>query len=298
MSLGRPKREKQNAIWIDAVALPQRGGYPFYEHLNKHGFDRFAEQAGAPFYPRTGRPALVPGVYFRLLLVGYCAGLDSERSIGWRAADTLALWQFLGYELSEATPNHSTISRTRRLTEEETHRDIFGWVLRVLAEQRLLKGNTVATDGTTMKANPALRSIVKRDSGEAYNQLLEWLARESGIETPTREQMAKLARKRPEVPTRIGKTRMIRMRGSRRSNMAPRIWPTRPEHAVDLETGAVVAITLQPATAGDTQTVCKTLCEVGENICEAAVTTRYVTQDTEGPIEAVLDNDYDSNDFL
>jgi len=202
MSLGRRKRAKQEAIWIEAAAVADRGGHPFYECLNellrKRNFDRFAEQACASFYSKTGRPELPPGIYFRLLLVGYFEGIDSERGIAWRAADSLALRSFLGLELSEATPDHTTISRTRRLIDLETHRNVFGWVLRMLADEGLLKGNTIAIDGTTLEANAALRSIVKRDSGEAYNEFLARLAKESGIETPTREQLAKLDRKRPK----------------------------------------------------------------------------------------------------
>jgi len=170
MSLGRRKRAKQEAIWIEAAAVAGRGGHPFYECLNellrKRNFDRFAEQACASFYSKTGRPGLPPGIYFRLLLVGYFEGIDSERGIAWRAADSLALRSFLGLELSEATPDHTTISRTRRLIDLETHRNVFGWVLRMLADEGLLKGNTIAIDGTTLEANAALRSIVKRDSGE------------------------------------------------------------------------------------------------------------------------------------
>jgi transposase len=303
MSLGRRKREKQSAMWIDAASLPRRGGHPFYERLNellyRRGFDRFAEEACAVFYSQTGRPGLAPGVYFRLLLVGYFEGLDSERGIAWRAADSLALRQFLGYELSEATPDHSTISRTRRLIDLETHRDVFGWVLRVLAEEGLLKGNTVAIDGTTLEANAALRSIVNRDSGEAYNQFLERLAKESGIETPTREQLAKLDRKRPRKGSNEDwenphdpDARIAKMKDGR-THLAHKA-----EHAVDLETGAVVAIALQPATAGDTQTVRETLCEAGENICEAAATTQKSDVNAKGPIEAVLDKGYHSNDVL
>ena len=184
MSLGRRKREKQEAIWIDVGVVAGRGGHPFYERLNellgKRDFDRFAEQACASFYSKTGRPGLPPGIYFRLLLVGYFEGIDSERGIAWRTADSLALRSFLGLELSEVTPDHTTISRTRRLIDLETHHKVFGWVLRMLADEGLLKGNTIAIDGTTLEANAALRSIVKRDSGEAYNEFLERLAKESG----------------------------------------------------------------------------------------------------------------------
>jgi transposase len=267
--------------------------------LERRGFDRFAEGACAAFYSQTGRPGLAPGVYFRLLLVGYFEGLDSERGIAWRASDSLALRQFLGYELSEATPDHSTISRTRRLIDVETHRDVFGWVLRVLAEEGLLKGDTIAIDGTTLEANAALRSIVKRDTGQAYNEFLERLAKESGIETPTREQLAKLDRKRPRKGSNEDwenphdpDARITKMKDGR-THLAHKA-----EHAVDLETGAVVAITIQPATVGDTQSVGETLCEAGENICAVAATEQDATVNATGPAEVVLDKGYHSNDVL
>jgi transposase len=303
MSLGRRKREKQPTIWIEASALAKRGGHPFYERLNellgKRGFDCFAEDTCASFYAETGRPGLAPGIYFRLLLVGYFEGIDSERGIAWRASDSLALRQFLGCELSEGTPDHTTISRTRRLIDIETHREVFGWVLRVLAEEGVLKGKTIAIDGTTLEANAALRSIVKRDTGEAYNEFLERLAKESGIETPTREQLAKLDRKRPKKGSNDDwenphdpDARITKMKDGR-THLAHKA-----EHAVDLETGAVVAVTLQPATDGDTQTVYETLCQAGENICQTAAMSPETAVKAEGPAEAVLDKGYHSNDVL
>jgi transposase len=125
----------------------------------------------------VGRPGLAPGVYFRALLVGYFEGIDSERGIAWRTLDSLALRSFLGFDLTQATPDHSTIPRTRRLIDVETHRKVFVWVLGMLAEEGLLKGNTVAIDGTTLEANAALRSIVRRDSGEGYDEFLKGLAK-------------------------------------------------------------------------------------------------------------------------
>jgi transposase len=201
MSLGkRGPNERQEPIWIEAAQLATPAGHPFYERLNrllsKRGFDAFAEAACESFYSKVGRPGLAPGVYFRALLIGYFEGIDSERGIAWRAADSLALRSFLGFELSQPTPDHSTISRTRRLIDVETHRKVFLWVLGMLAEEGLLKGNTVAIDGTTLEANAALRSIVRRDTGEAYDDFLKGLAKESGIETPTREQLARLDRRR------------------------------------------------------------------------------------------------------
>jgi transposase len=303
MSLGKRGRERQQSIWIEAASLTAGGGHPFYERLNKvlsaRGFDAFAEQACGSFYSKTGRPGLAPGIYFRLLLVGYFEGIDSERGIAWRAGDSLALRRFLGYELHQSTPDHTTISRTRRLIDVETHRAVFGWVLQVLAEEGLLRGNTVAIDGTTLEANAALRSIVHRVTGEAYNEFLKRLARESGIETPTREELAKLDRKRPrkgsneewESPEDPD-ARIVKMKDGR-THLAHKA-----EHAVDLETGAVVAVVLHAATAGDTQTVGETLCEAGENICSAAAASPAATVNPEGPAEAVLDKGYHSNEVL
>jgi transposase len=303
MSLGKRGRERQETIWIEAATLAAAGGHPFYDHLNRildgRGFDAFAEEACRAFYSKTGRPGLAPGIYFRLLLVGYFEGIDSERGIAWRSADSLALRRFLGYELDQATPDHTTISRTRRLIDLETHRAVFGWVLTVLAEEGLLKGSTIAIDGTTLEANAALRSIVHRATGEAYNEFLKRLAVESGIETPTREQLAKLDRKRarkgsneewesPEDPD----ARIVKMKDGR-THLAHKA-----EHAVDLETGAVVAVSLHPATAGDTQTVASTLCDAGENICRTATATPASVVSAVGPAEVVLDKGYHSNDVL
>jgi len=197
----RKRRQRQEQLWVTHTELAVGPGHPFYRKLNKlldgEGFDEFCEGECAQFYAdNSGRPSLTPGTYFRLLLIGYFEGLDSERAIAWRCADSLGLREFLRIGLDEATPNHSTISRTRRLIDVETHRKVFLWVLGMLAEEGLLKGNTVSVDGTTLEANAALRSIVRRDNGQGYDDFLKGLAKESGIQTPTREQLAKPDRKR------------------------------------------------------------------------------------------------------
>jgi transposase len=269
--------------------------------LSKRGFDAFAESVCQGFYAKVGRPGLAPGVYFRALLVGYFEGIDSERGIAWRTADSLALRSFLGFELNQTTPDHSTISRTRRLIDVETHRKVFLWVLGMLAEEGLLKGNSVAIDGTTLEANATLRSIVRRDTGEGYDEFLKGLAKESGIETPTREQLAKLDRQRkkkgsnddwenPHDPD----AQITKMKDGR-THLAHKA-----EHAVDLETGAVLAVTLQPATAGDTNTLPETLTQCGEHIREVAADTDNKAEqlNLEGPAELVLDKGYHSNDVL
>ena len=192
MAMSRRKdRARTPGLWIATNALPVTGGHPFYQRLNQvldtHAFDAFVEAQCAPFYAATvGRPSLLPGTYFRLLLIGYFEGIDSERGITWRTADSLALRGFLGLDLDEAPPEHSTISRTRRLIDLETHRAVFTWILQVLATTDLVKGQTIGIDATTLEANAALRSIVRRDSGETYQEFLTRLAQASGIETPTR----------------------------------------------------------------------------------------------------------------
>ena len=181
--------------------LPRSPGHPFYSRLNRalesEGFDRFVESRCRRFYAAVlGRPSLAPGRYFRLLLVGYFEGLDSERGMAWRAADSLGVRSFLGLGLEERAPEHSTISRTRRLIDLETHRDVFTWIQERLAQTGLLSGKTIAIDATTLEANAAMRSIVRRDTGETYQEFLKRLAKASGIRTPSRQALARLDRRR------------------------------------------------------------------------------------------------------
>jgi transposase len=148
MAMGKRDRDRQPTMWVATTDLPTAVSHPFYARLNRlladQGFDDFAETACAGFYADTmGRPGVPPGVYFRLLFVGYFEGLDSERGIAWRAADSLTLRDFLGLALHDAPPDHSTISRTRRLIDLETHRHVFTWVLERLATVGLVKGKTI-----------------------------------------------------------------------------------------------------------------------------------------------------------
>ena len=181
MAMGKRKSEEQQAFWIPTGDLPQATAHPFYEALNKllakHRFDSFAEKQCRKFYAdKMGRPSLPPAVYFRMMLIGYLEGIDSERGIAWRVADSLALRRFLGYGLTDPTADHSTLSRNRRLIDLETHQEVFTWVLRLLAQEGLLKGKTLGIDATTLEANAALRSIVRRDTGESYQEFLTRLA--------------------------------------------------------------------------------------------------------------------------
>jgi transposase len=188
MAMGRQTHERQETLWVESSALANAPGHPFYERLSGvlafHRFDAFVEERCAKFYAATmGRPSIPPTVYFKLLFIGYFEGLDSERGIAWRVADSLALLRFLGYELTETTPDHSSVSRTRRRIDLETHAEVFQWVVTTLAIEGLLKGKTIGVDATTLEANAALRTIVRRDTAESYHGFLMGLAQASGIET-------------------------------------------------------------------------------------------------------------------
>jgi transposase len=307
MGMGtRQSQAKQEEIWIANGELARSPGHPFYQRLNElldaERFDEFAEGLCGKFYAeKMGRPGLVPGVYFRSLLIGYFEGIDSERGIAWRLADSLALRQFVRIGLTEATPDHSTISRTRRLIDVETHRAVFAWVLELLADRGLIKGKRVGIDATTLEASAAMRSIVRRDTGESYDEFLTRLARASGLSTPTREQMARLDRKRKKrtsneewmSPTDVD-ARITKMKDGR-THLAHKA-----EHAVDLDTGAVVAVTLQEADKGDTTTVEVTLCEAGETVAELAVRETELHPDDQPKVnvkgieEMVADKGYHS----
>ena len=305
MAMGNcTQRRRQEAIWIAHHTLARGPSHPFYERLNQllegNHFDDFVEGLCRRFYAeKQGRPSLAPGIYFRLLLIGYFEGIDSERGIAWRAQDSLALRSFLDIALDESSPDHSTLSRTRRLMDVETHREVFAWVLRILAEQGLLKGQTLAIDATTLEANAALRAIVRRDTGEGYQEFLQRLAQASGIKTPRREDLARLDRKRahkgsneewehPHDPD----ARITKMKDGR-AHLAHKV-----EQAVDVETEAVVAVTVQAADRGDTQTVQETLCEAGEQVATVAGEAKSEGVNPQGPKEIVLDKGYHSSEVL
>jgi transposase len=294
MAMGKRKSE-QAPLWIPTTELPVSPGHPFYVRLNAildaAGFDRFVEGQCRPFYaPVMGRPSLAPGRYFRLLLVGYFEGLDAERGIAWRAADSLAVRTFLGLGLEDGAPDHSTISRTRRLIDVETHRAVFTWVQERLVKVGLLKGQTIAIDATTLEANAAMRSIVRRDTGESYQRFLTRLATASGIKTPTREALARLDRRRKKRTSNADwvnpsdpDAKVTKMKDGR-THLAHKA-----EHAVDLETGALVAVTLQGADVGDTTSLLATTLAAGEQLAAAQ---------TPAPRDLVGDKGYHSNETL
>lgn len=304
MAMGKSE-EEQEQLFLTHQNLRGHGGHPFYEVLGrvlkKHGFDKYVEGLCEKFYAERGRPSIPPGVYFRCLLVGYFEGIDSERGIAWRVSDSMSLRQFLGLVLSKDPPDHSTLSRTRRLIDLETHKQVFTWILGLLAEAGLLSGKTVGVDGTTLEANAAMRSIVRREDGQAYSDFLTDLAKASGIKTPTRQDLAKMDRKRPKkgsnkewVNPNDPDAEIMKMKDGR-THLAHKM-----ENAVDMKEGAVVAVTLKGGARHDTQTVEDTLEEAENNLREVREkadpkTAKRVAQRIE---EAVLDKGYHSNDVL
>ena len=305
MAMGKRTRHEQGDFWVETASLPPAPAHPFYVQVNQilesQGFDRFVEDLCRKFYAdKMGRPSLAPAIYFRLMLIGYLEGIDSERGIAWRLADSLGLRKFLGYSLTDDTPDHSTISRTRRLIDVETHQEVFTWVLKVLAQEGLLKAKTIGIDATTLEANAAMRSIVRRDSGESYQEFLTRLAKESGIETPTREELVKLDKARknkasnddwenPHDPD----AKITKMKDGR-THLAHKA-----EHAVDMESGAILAVTLQPADRGDTTSIEETLTVAADAVVELAADEQSAPHISEQAMsEAVADKGYHSNDVL
>lgn len=262
---------RQQGLWIAAGALPRSKGDPFYERLNEvlggGRFDEFVEGRCERHYAPDGRPGLAPGRYFRCLLIGYFEGLDSERLIAWRVNDSRSLLRFLGYGPADSGPDHSTISRTRRRVSEETHAEVFGWVVERVKRAGLLRGEALGVDTTTLMANASMRKIVRRDSGEGYREYVRRLMEESGVEAPTLEELARYDRTRkkrlsngewahPVDP----EARISRLKDGR-TRMG-----YKAEHAVDLASGAIAAVTVQPGDRGDTRTLPQTLDEAEKHV--------------------------------
>ena len=258
------------ATWAE---MPRSPGHAFYDRLQEllreAGFDAFVEDVCKPHYaPRMGAPSLPPGRYFRMHMIGYFEGIDSERGLAWRCADSFSLRDFLRLSNREKVPDHSWLSRTRSRLPHEAHETVFGWVLKLVAERGLVKGERIGVDGSTMEANAALRTIVRRDSGESYRAMLTRMAQESGVETPTAEDLARFDRKRKgktlsnadwKSPT-DPEAKIARMKDGT-THLA-----YKPEHAVDLDTGVVVAAPIHPADEGDTTTLSPTLEAAARNL--------------------------------
>src|SRR3954452_17256603 len=299
MALGR-QGERQADLMIGWAELPRSPGHAFYDRLQAvlvgAGFDGFAEKECEPYYTsKRGRPSIPPGRSFRMHLVGYFEGIDSERGLEWRCADSLSLRCFLRLGTTEPVPDHSWLSRPRSRLPREVHEAVFSWVLQRLADHGLVKGDRIGVDASTIEANAALRTIVRRDTGESYRAMLERLVAESGITTPTADDLVRLDRKRegkrlsnaewasPTDP----EARIAELKDGR-TRLA-----YKPEHALDLDTRPVVAAEVHPADQGDTATLPGTLAAAAANL--AAVGAAPTPED---PAELAADKGYRSRDGL
>ena len=200
MALGR-REAKQLGMWVASKVLPTSPGHVFYEKLNgllaEADFDRRVEDLCAPHYAKEqGRPGIAPGVYFRMLLVGFFEGLGSQRGIAWKCADSLSVRSFLGLSLTEAAPEHSSLTKIRKRLPLEVHVAVFTVVLEIAQEKGLLRGKTIAIDATFLEANAAMKTMVRRVSGEDWKEYLEKLAKEAGLEDPNDEDLRRFDRKR------------------------------------------------------------------------------------------------------
>ena len=281
MALGK-RRQKQTSFWVETSQLQVRGRHPFYSRLNeildRAKFDTYAERICRKYYATTmGRPSIAPGVYFRCFLMGYFEGIDSERGIAYRLSDSLSLREFLGMSLEEQTPDHSTLSKTRRMMNLGTHQAVFRWVLKRLAAEGLLSGKNLGVDATTLEANAALKSIVRRDGGARYDEHVTELMKSEGIEEPTPAERQRFDRKRKKslsnrdwVNPHDREARITKMKDGR-THLA-----YKAEHAVDLETGA---------DRGDTASMPTTLSEAGCTVTEMA--GQAAPADAVGPVETV-----------
>jgi transposase len=301
MSVGK-QGELQSRMWVAYDQIPKGKGHAFYDRLQRvlrHGsFDAFAEDLCAPFYAETmGRPSIPPGRYFRMLLIGYFEGLDSERGICWRCADSLSLRKFLQLDTTQSVPDHSSLSRTRARLPLEVHHTVFVHVLRLLSEQGLLQGKTLGIDASTMEANAAMRNIVRRDTGEGYKAMLERLAKESGIATPSQAELTAFDRKRKnkKLPNKDWQSpadedaRIAKLKDGR-TRLAHK-----PEHVVDLDSGAIVSAKIHTADAGDTTTIHKTLKDTRSKLKKAK---RKNAPKRKMPAELVADKGYHSRETL
>jgi transposase len=272
MAMGRSDGVQDDLIatWAE---MPRSPGHAFYDRLQdllrEAGFDAFVEEACKPYYAaRMGAPSLPPGCYFRMHMIGYFEGIDSERGIVWRCADSRSLGDFLRLGKRDKVPDHSWLSKTRSRLPHEVHEKVFAFVLKLVGEHGLVKGERIGVDASTMEANAALRAIVRRDNGETYREMLTRMAKESGVETPTIDDLIRLDRKRKgkklsneDWTSKTDPEAKIAKMKDGSTHLA-----YKPEHAVDLDTGVIVAAPIHEADKGDTATLAPTLREA-ERTC-------------------------------
>jgi transposase len=275
MAMGRRQQQRQADLWIATTDLPQSAGHVFYDKLNgllaEAGFDQVVETLCQPYYADgLGRESIPPGTYFRMLFVGYFEELNSQRAIAWRCGDSLSLRAYLGIALNEATPDHSSLTVIKQRLPLAVHEQVFAFVLRVAQEKKLLRGKTVAVDSTTLEANAAMRSIVRKDTGADWKEYVKGLMAQEGIENPTDEEIRRFDKKRKkkvsnkdwESPTDPN-SRIAKMKDGR-THLA-----YKAEHTVDLDSEFVLAAAVYPADQADSATLSASVLQAQANLVRA-----------------------------
>jgi transposase len=290
----------QGDLVVSWAELPRSPGHAFYDRLQtlllEAGFDVFVEDACKDYYaPKMGAPSLPPGRYFRMHMVGYFEGLDSERGVAWRCADSYSLRDFLRLSTRDKVPDHSWLSKTRSRLPHEVHEKVFGFVLKLVADHGLVKGERLGVDGSTMEANAALRSIVRRDNGETYREMLTRMAQESGVKTPSAEDLARFDKKRKgkKLSNEDWRSKTDADAKIARMKDGTTRLGYKPEHAVDLDTGVIVAAPLHEADKGDTATLGETLKTAKDNLSAVGLAPTR-----EDPCEIIADKGYHSRGVL
>ncbi len=282
MGMGRRRRQVQEEFWIATDSLPNVPQHAFYDKLNalltEAGFDDFVEELCERYYTtNVGRSSIPPGVYFRMLFIGYFEGIDSQRGIAWRCADSRSLAKFLGYGPKESTPDHSSLTNTRNRLPLEVHEAVFYFVLQMAKEHRLLKGKTVAIDATTLEANAAMKSIVRKETGEDWKAYVVRLMKEERVideeDEPTDEEIRRYdkGRKNKKVSNDEWQSpadpdsRITKMKDSR-THLA-----YKAEHVIDLESDFLLAAEVYSGDAADTKTLVPSLSKAQQNLQEADI---------------------------
>ncbi len=295
MALGKRKREQQD-LWVATCDLPKSPGHPFYSKLNRlldeAKFDEFVEDLCKPYYKDgPGRPGIPPGIYFRMLFIGFFEGLDSQRAIAWRCSDSRSLQSFLGLSITQPTPDHSTLTVIRQRLPLEVHEAVFTFVLSIAKMKKLLKGKSVAIDSTFIEADAAMKSIVRRDTGDDWKEYVRTLMADEGIEDPTDEDIRKYDKKRKKTvsnkewmsPTDCD-ARIMKMKDGR-TRMA-----YKTEHAIDIDTDIVLAAGVHKADVSDTATFTETLVKAQAHTILAGSESQIQ--------DAIADKGYHSTDNL
>lgn len=272
MAIGKRRKHKQPPLWIAHSDLAPRGGHPFYTRLNRlfddDGFDVWLERECAPFFSEAGRPSIPPGVYFRMLFIGYLEGFQSERSIAWHCSDRMSLREFLGYQIHEKTPDHSSFTIWRQRLPLELYSNVFQRILCIVHRHGLIDAYATGVDSTTIEANASMRRLARKDTGSSYTDYVKTLMREAGQEPGDAADVARFDRKRKgkKLSNREWQSetdpdaRIAKMKNGT-THLA-----YKAEHAVDLATGAMLGVVVHPADQGDTASIEETLEKVEENL--------------------------------